>query len=359
MIDKTLIIVCGTLQQGGAERIISVLSKEFLNYFENVKIVLWRGGPVFYSIADNIEIVFIPEQSKRNSLIGQMLWFRKYAKHLKPYAVLSFLAPFNMLSLVALLGARIPVYIASRSAPFYDAPNKYWRWTRDCIYHFATKISVQSEENKKYFSKSLQKKISVIYNPVFVEPQLIGMALRSPKLPVIVSVGRLSRSKNQELLLNVFKEIHHNYPDYRCIIYGEGEYRNILEGKIRDLKLEEYVTLPGACKEVLTKILSAEIFVMTSDYEGMSNALIEAMVLGLPSISTCVSGANDLIENNMNGKLIAIGDATGLKSALEDWLKNKDRANECALHGIKLASQLQLEEIVKQWLIFMDVNIEI
>lgn len=356
MVGHTLLLVGGTLQQGGAERIISVLSKEFLKYFVEVKIILWREAQPFYRIDEKIEVISIPKWSGKNNLIRQMLWFRKYVKQLKPDTVISFLAPFNMLSLVSLVGTGIPVYIASRSDPYYDAPNRWWRWVRDGIYHLADGISVQSEGNKEYFSKSLQKKVSVIYNPVFVKSELIGKALVTPKLPVIVSVGRLSRVKNQELLLEVFQEIHHNYPDYRLVIYGEGDYREVLDKKIRDLQLETCVSLPGAYTDVLSRILPAEIFVMTSDYEGMSNALIEAMALGIPVISTRVSGAVDIIRNGENGKLVNVRDRDGLKTALVEWLEQKEIAQACAREGVKLVDRLQLEVIIRDWLKFIKVN---
>ena len=177
MANHTLLIVGGTLQQGGAERIISVLSEKFLEYFAEVKIALWREAPVFYTVTEKIEIVSVPKWSGEKSVMRQMVWFRKYVKRLKPDAVLSFLAPFNMLSLVSLAGTGIPVYIASRSDPHYDAPNRWWRWVRDGIYHLADGISVQSDGNKEYFSKYLRKKVSVIYNPVFIRSELVGKAL--------------------------------------------------------------------------------------------------------------------------------------------------------------------------------------
>lgn len=354
--ENTLLIVGGTLQQGGAERIISVLSKEFLGYFAEVKIVLWREAPMFYPISEQIEIVSIPERSEKKNVAGHMKWFRKYVKQLRPDVILSFLAPFNMLSLVSLAGTRIPIYIASRCDPRYDAPNRWWRWVRDGIYHLADGISVQSERNKEYFSKLLRKKVSVIYNPVFIKSELIGRALETPKEPVIVSVGRLNKVKNQELLLDVFQEIHCNYPDYRLVIYGEGNYREVLEKKIRDLQLEKYVSLPGACADVLSRILPAEIFVMTSDYEGMSNALIEAMTLGIPVVSTRVSGAVDIIRDRENGRLVDIRDADELKTALIEWLEDKEKAQACAQEGVKLADRLQLEVIVQEWLRFMKVD---
>lgn len=358
MANHTLLIVGGTLQQGGAERIISVLSEKFLEYFAEVKIALWREAPVFYTVTEKIEIVSVPKWSGEKSVMRQMVWFRKYVKRLKPDAVLSFLAPFNMLSLVSLAGTGIPVYIASRSDPHYDAPNRWWRWVRDGIYHLADGISVQSDGNKEYFSKYLRKKVSVIYNPVFIRSELVGKALETPKELVIVSVGRLNRVKNQVLLSEVFQEIHRLYPDYRLVIYGEGYYREVLERKIRDLQLGACVSLPGACADVLTRILPAEIFVMTSDYEGMSNALIEAMVLGLPVISTRVSGAVDIIRDGENGRLVDVRDAEGVKAALIEWLEHKEKAQACAREGIKLADRLQLKIIVQEWLRFMKMDIK-
>ena len=192
MANHTLLIVGGTLQQGGAERIISVLSEKFLEYFAEVKIALWREAPVFYTVTEKIEIVSVPKWSGEKSVMRQMVWFRKYVKRLKPDAVLSFLAPFNMLSLVSLAGTGIPVYIASRSDPHYDAPNRWWRWVRDGIYHLADGISVQSDGNKEYFSKYLRKKVSVIYNPVFIRSELVGKALETPKELVIVKQGEKS-----------------------------------------------------------------------------------------------------------------------------------------------------------------------
>lgn len=356
MSDKPLFIVCGTLGQGGAERIISILSKCFLGSFSEVKIILWRSAPVFYSIDKRIEIVCIPEKTETDKLITHMKWFRKYVMQHTSYAVLSFLAPFNMLSIVSLLGSGIPVFIASRSDPRHDAPNWLWRWIRDCIYGLAAGISVQTEDNKKYFPFFLRRKIQVIYNPVFIKQELISSALKATESKVVVSVGRLSREKNQLLLLDAFEEFHRKFGDYRLIIYGEGNYRAILERRIRELKAEEYIFLPGSDPDVISRITNAQMFVMTSDYEGMSNALIEAMCLGLPCISTRVSGAEEIIEDGVNGKLINIGDKAELVTILTDWAEDENERREIASEGIKIASKLNLNIIVKLWIAFLSRN---
>ena len=217
---------------------------------------------------------------------------------------------------------------------------------------------MQSDGNKEYFSKYLRKKVSVIYNPVFIRSELVGKALETPKELVIVSVGRLNRVKNQSVVIGGFSGDSSALSGLSVGDLWGGDYREVLERKIRDLQLGACVSLPGACADVLTRILPAEIFVMTSDYEGMSNALIEAMVLGLPVISTRVSGAVDIIRDRENGRLVDVRDAEGVKAALIEWLEHKEKAQACAREGIKLADRLQLKIIVQEWLRFMKMDIK-
>lgn len=350
---SNLIIVCGTLEAGGAERVISVLSAYFLNYFKNVEIITWRKATLFYKIDKRIRVTAVSEISEKRVLISDMKVFRDYIKKRKPDLVLSFLAPFNVLTIISLIGLKVPLVVAERNDPRY-VMRCYWRRkVRDWCYCLADGILVQTQTNQNYFSKFIQQKSEVIYNPVFLANEMIGMALRTEKRKKIVSVSRLKKQKNQHLLIEAFAILAQKYPNYELIIYGEGDRRPVLENQIQGLGLQEYVKLPGNKVDILDAISDAELFVLSSDYEGMPNALIEAMCLGLPCISTRVSGAVDLIENEVNGILVDIGDKDGLVKAMVQMIENKPLAFSIAEQGTRLAKELDVEIIAKQWINFL------
>ena len=135
---------------------------------------------------------------------------------------------------------------------------------------------------------------------------------------VFAAVGRLEPQKNFPMLIKAFSEFHKEEKDYQLIIYGEGKERTNLEKLIKQLNLEGSVSLPGRNKDVLNAINDSAAFILSSDYEGMPNALIEAMCMGMPVISTdCPSGGpRELIENQENGILIPVGDEDALVDAL-------------------------------------------
>lgn len=351
--DKTLLLVCGTMASGGAERILSVLSGQFADYFSDVKIVMWRKAAVFYPLDKRIELIVIPESSGKDQLLQQMSWFRGYVKKLQPYCVLSFLAPFNMLTVLSLWKCGIPLLVAERNDPRHDCPNGIWRKMRDFFYGLSTRLCVQTQANKDYFPAYVRKKTDVIYNPVFLPSSLIGKALKVPKEKIIVSVGRLNPQKNYKLLLEAFGEVVGIFPDYKLIVYGDGELREELEDHIRRLNLESKVELAGVRKEVHPLLLGAQLFVMSSDYEGMSNALIEAMCLGLPCISTRVSGATDLIRDGINGKLVDTGDREGLAKAIIDSLNHPEATGRMAAEAVNISELLNTNRIVGEWLEFI------
>ena len=194
-------------------------------------------------------------------------------KEFKKYdVVLSFLAPFNMIALVANLFNKTPIIVADRNDPSKVPSNKYVRFVRDLLYKLADRIVVQTKHNQAYFKKNTD----VIYNPVVMD-DFKGMALRVNKEKLIVSSARLEKQKNQEMLIDAFGAFHKSHPEYKLRIYGEGSYRENLEEKIDKLGLKDCILLPGVTKDIFNKIAAAELFVLTSNYEGMPNALIEAM----------------------------------------------------------------------------------
>ena len=209
-----------------------------------------------------------------------------------------------------------------------------------------THLVVQTNDIMKFYPGFIRKKTTVIFNPV---TDAVFDLAKEPRQNVIISVGRLYQQKNQKMLINAFSHIANEFKDYKLVIYGEGPERIALEELIRELKMEGRVFLPGVSSHVIEELNRAKLFCLTSDYEGMSNALIEALCVGLPVISTKVSGVNELIDDGRNGRSIEIGDTYGLVCALRDLLRKEDEMDSYGKENKKRAEMFRTVHIVEQW----------
>lgn len=345
MSNKKIIIFISNLCSGGAERVVSIISRGFLKKFKEVEIILYYNDPIFYKIDNNIKIRIIEKETKSRNLFKNMLWLRKNVN--KEDIFLSFLAPFNIIAILSLF-LKKRIIVADRNDPNFDPENIFVRYLRNILYYFTEKIVCQTESNKKYFNKKIQKRISVIYNPIYISEK-VGSALTEKKDNIIVSIGRLTKQKNQTLLIEAYRKILKYHPNYKLIIYGEGEERESLEKYIKKLNLEQKILLPGISVNVHEKIKRAKVFIMTSNYEGMPNALLEAMSLGLPCISTKVSGAIDLIENYKNGVLVE-RNSNEISEEIIKIIENKEYACNLGKNASNIFYKLNEQEIIKQWI---------
>lgn len=349
---KSIFICCGNLKAGGAERVISILSNKFVHKGLIVDLYTWYNTDIFYEFDERVQTHQIPIESKRTDYYGQMKWFRKEAKKKLPDVILSFLAPFNILTVFSLVGLKIPVLVAERNDPYFVSPsnNAFWKIVRNIAYKMADGILVQTQVNKSHFPKYLQNKSTIIYNPVTFSETKIGIALNTPKKKEIVSVTRLEKQKNIDMLIQAYSIFQKNHPDYTLTIYGDGAERNRLEKKIKEMNLQDKIFLPGRKQNVHDLIIGASIFAMASNFEGMSNSLIEAMCLGLPCISTRVSGAVDLIKNDDNGLLVDIGNVNQLSIALSKLAEDDKFRLKIGKNATRLYDFLNVDIVAQEWL---------
>lgn len=350
-----IVVTCGNLLAGGAERVVSILSNKLVDLGHEVFIFTWYKTEIFYKFDKRVQICQIPTASGKNNFGGQMMWFRYYIRKNTPDVILSFLAPFNILTVFSLYGVHVPVLVAERNDPLFVSPhyNGFWKIVRNIAYWLSDGILVQTKINQSHFPKCLQKKSSIIYNPVIFESSRVGIALKTSKKKSIVSVTRLENQKNVELLIRAFTIFHKNHEDYTLTIYGEGDNREELESLIKKLEMRKSIFLPGRIQNVHELIIEAELFAMASNFEGMSNSLIEAMCLGLPCISTKVSGAVDLIDDHQNGILVEIGDLNGMVAALTELADNYSLRNKIGNNASKVYNVLNADIIVDKWMDYL------
>jgi glycosyltransferase involved in cell wall biosynthesis len=300
------------LRFGGAERVTSVLANEWVKQGVNVRILLVESDETScYPLADNVEL----KSCRRETQIGQVKQgaiiraIRKEAKEWKPDAVICFYNALCGLTAIALRGTRIPLIYSERNDPNRTNQRKIDKVYKEIVEHCAAKFVFQTTGAQKCYPKKVQDRSAVILNPL----DTTGFPTHdfTSEKKEIVTVGRLEPQKNQKILIDAFSKFAKDFPDYKLTIYGEGSLRPELEQFIQSKGLQDRVMLPGSKNRIQEHIKDAALFVLSSDYEGIPNALIEAMAIGLPCVSTDCSpgGARELINDGENGVIVDCGNS--------------------------------------------------
>ena len=339
---------------GGAERVLSVLSKTFADRFDEVVYITWIDAPDFYQLDDRIKRICIEQECGSKAIIKKAIWFRRYVKKSSYTHILSFLEPYNVLICLILTGINVPIIVADRNDPRWIWNNIFQRQLRFLAYRKASRIVCQTENNQSYYTGSYLNKSTVIYNPIFLPEEYKGKALMTTKMQRFVSVARLDGQKNLKMMISAFADFHVLHSNYTLTIYGEGPCRKELEEFILYKRLTDCVYLPGVQQNVWDLILNAECFILSSWYEGMPNALFEAMCLGLPCISTKVSGAKDFIKDGYNGLLVDLGDEQAMIKKLCSIADDRIKSKSMGENATKVFDLLQLSEISGKWINLFD-----
>ncbi len=351
--------VTSTLTSGGAERVISLLANNFAKRgYEVEMIALTSISPDYYTLNPKVRFIHADKVSK-GGLLGELWWFRQHIKKEQPEVVIAFMEAVYEFVLLALLGTKTPVISSERLDPaLISWPRKVLRWL---LLPTTTAHVVQTQHIKHYYNQRIQKKTHIIYNPVNEKVfQVNRLKVKEERLNRIISVGRLYPQKNQKMMIETFAKIAPQFPEWSLVIYGEGPERDYLESLVSSLfakthqqavkiQVSSRISLPGRCETVIEEVAKSKVFCLSSDYEGMSNAMIEALCVGTPVISTKVSGTDELIQDGENGLLVDIGDTEGLAQAFERLLSNQELREQLGKEGQKLATQFKTDTIVDQW----------
>ena len=347
-----LAFITANLGSGGAERVTSLLANQFCQKGYEVEIVFFRNRLVFYDLDERVKIVVIGEQCHSEAMWRKMLWLRSYVKKEKPDVVIPFRVSVYCTTILSLLGLSVPILASERIDP--HIPDSYWTYLRKLLLPFVKHLVVQTEYIKSYYPKFIQKKTSIIYNPVNDEVfhQIENGELKienGERLNRIISVGRLYPQKNQEMMIRAFAKVADKFPEWQLVIYGEGPLRESLELIVDSLELQDRVLLPGRTEHVIEELRKSKIFCMSSDYEGMSNSMIEAICVGLPIITTNVSGTEELIIDGKNGFLVPPNDEEQMAQCFNTLMGSDEFLNQFSVYNKKLSCRFKTEAIVNQW----------
>lgn len=344
--NKRIAFIIGSMRRGGAERVISILANSYAARGWSVDIITLLDDSNDYILEDSI--VVRQFGSKIKSRIRQLPhWLssiRSYVKENNPEYIVSFIARINIITLISCMGLNKSIVVSERSDPRADGRSIFINFATRMLYPFSKYIIFQTKWAQSCFSKRIQAKGKIINNPIHITAHAT-----INKRKKIVAVGRLYEEKNHKLLINAFKNIHERYPEYKLFIFGEGKLRSLLEKQIDELDLKSAVFLPGNVEDIHDNIADAEMFVLPSNYEGLSNALLEAMMMGLPCISTDCSGSNEIIDNGYNGILINRGNEEQLYQAIETLIIDKKKAATIAKNGKKSVEHMNKSNVIVEW----------
>ena len=341
--------VTGSLKFSGAQKIVSMLMEK-LNE---------RGHEISVIILKNIEKAEGYDYAKQyycavsgnpvSKVLKRIKKIRKIAKENRFDAIFSFNALYNIDVILALFGSREGVICCDRNDPVYDPPQLNRRIRRSLLYPFAKGFVFQTEVIKNYYGERIRKKSVVI--PNFIENNYKCVA-ENKRRKVIATAARLDdNQKNQTMLIKGFAEFCKINNEYTLEMYGDGPDRAKYEALIKELNMEDKILLMGRVENVSERLEDVEIFVLTSKFEGMPNALIEAMATGLPCISTDCGGggAAALIENNVNGILIEQNDIKAYVDALNRLANDESLRTEMGRNAYKINEKLNIDKIAQLW----------
>lgn len=348
---KHYMFVVTTLGGGGAERVVSVLSSE-LAKTSKVTVLAYYKAEEEYDRSSDVNVVYMTKDG--DSYDGMNYYhrltnIRRIIKREDPDYVIPFLSQVCMQVTVALLGTKYKVIQTVRNDPATLPASKIVRVFRDRLVKHSYKTIVQNENQKDYFPKSWHKKIFVLFNPVS-EELLSNVWEPNTEEYIICGVGRLDTQKNFPLLIDSFLQGISNMPNAVLRIYGDGPLAKELQQYINKTGLSDRIILMGRTTDIGSVYKKASLFVLSSDYEGMPNALIEAMAVGVPCIATdCPTGPSDLIRSGENGLLVPMRNVDAMASAMAKMYMDTDRCKKISSKAKQTIWELCApEQIAKQ-----------
>ena len=334
---------------GGAHRVMAILANYLSEKGYKVRIIVWENGKIDYPINAKIEIINL--NVKLNKATGRLKACIKTRKALKAYTNITIFAFTSRIAVDVLLSTlfmKVSIIASERTDPNTEPKKLLFRKIRDFLFCFMDKTVYQTEDALKYFPKKAQKHGCVIFNPI--SPGLIK-PYSGKRKKEFVTFCRIDKQKNLPLMIDSFIEAHKKHKDFYLKIYGTGLIEQEIRKYIKDKGAEEYIIMKGFSNDVHKKILKSYAYINSSDYEGMSNSMLEAMAIGLPCICTdCpIGGARSVIKNMENGLLVPIKNKERMTESINFLIEHENICKKLSSKAIEIREELEEKRICKEW----------
>lgn len=348
---RTIALYIGSLSRGGAERVMVNIAAYFNGCGYKVYLVTKASEGPEYDVPEGVTRLPADIEgdeitsSRITNLKRRIEKLRNIWKEIKPDIILSFIRKNNLMAIASAKGLNIPVVVSIRSNPERELQGRGFKQISFLMFKRAAGIVVQTSAAKAYLPENLQKKTVILPNSL--SEAFVNVSPSKERKKEIVLVGRIDSNKNQRMVLEVFDEIIDEYPQWSLHLYGDGD----MAAGLRNRFDCDRIVFHGPVDNVKDRIKDASIFVLPSKQEGMPNALIEAMALGIACISTdCpCGGPADLIEHDVNGILIPVDDSAQLKQQLCRLMEDEKLREELGAEALKISQKLNPDKVNKMW----------
>ena len=353
------------LEQGGAERAVSTLANQFAAKGYEVIVATEEKKENEFPLDPRVRrvIVGLKKEDENKGRLTKILLRRKYLRAFmleeKPDVLIAFARKALYRALSAERGTGVPVVFCVRIDPVGHYDSFVNRCVLTRLLPRAAGAVFQTGEQKAFFAPRLQDNSAVILNPLNPKYLSVNPARDEERRKEVVMSSRLVRKKNQAMLLRAFQKVHEKHGDYILKIYGKDDgdgTKEELEKIIAEYHAESYMLLLGASDTLEQDLRDAMVYCLSSDYEGMPNALLEAMAMGLPCISTdCPAGAPaELIKDGENGLLVPVGDENAMAAAICRMIEDRDLRLRCVAGALSIRDKAAPEKIYEQWRDFLE-----
>lgn len=353
MKTKAMIYV-SNMNVGGAERVVMTLANQLNRSMEIVVLTDSVGSHEFQGeiCFKRINLDYQVAASKAVRAfrkVGYLYKMRQICLQERPDVIVSFSIECGLRIQTALKGTDIKQIITVRSNPALDYVNEQQ------IDAIAKKLSgihgfvFQTSEQRDFFREEIREKSCVIFNPLSEE--FLVPPKTTEKQKEVITVGRMTKSKDHKMLLRAYDRLAAEFPEYRFLIYGDGELRKEMEEYRQTLEHKEQICFPGETQNVKECLNRAQVFVLSSSNEGMPNSLMEAMAMELPVVSTdCpCGGPKALIRSGENGYLVAVGDDKDMAAKVSELLLHPEKATEMGKRAGEVRKACSGERIAAEW----------
>lgn len=344
-----------SMTKGGTERVISNLCNEYLIKKYEVSIVTYLKYSSEYQLDERIQ-TFSLDAGRSESRLGKILEIitagEKYAKlmqGIKADIILAFLPRPCLLACIMYKKTGIPLIGSYRSNPEYDMSNPMTSFLVRMLYNRADGFVFQTSQARDFFYKKLRRKSKIIMNPV--NKKSVREPYKGERSKRIVSVGRITEEKNYPLLIRAFASLDKAFEEYTLWIYGKHDDSLRIKELAESLGVADRVVFAGQTEDIYNAIYDASLFVLSSKSEGVPNALMEAMAMGLPVIATdCpCGGPKVLIQNGINGMLVPNEDEEALVNTMNEMLADGGRALQMGESAKEIGVRYSGEKIYREW----------